>query len=405
MPPPGDNVWIGDLPIGMDKGSLASLFEAYGQVVECRMLPGKDETAKPCAMLRFANADMAAWVVENLNGNIPEGLAEPIIVRFANAPRGKGGDKGAAYGAGPYGGGGGWQGGGGAVKGGFQAPPPSDNVWVGDLPVGTEKHDLNGIFEAYGQIVDCRMLPGRDPTSKPAAMVRFSSVDQASWVVQNLHGNVPQGLDAPLIVRFANAPGGKGGAQQGQPAGGWQAQAGGGWHKGGGGVVQDSWGKGMAGKGVVLKGAAGGKGGGKAGTPGSFQSLFQSVKGAGILGGGTVPDECQVYIRNLPSDTTDLDLYRLFAPFGAIPPTGVKAMMNPDGSCKGIGFVDLAEPDAAATAVMALDGHALPDGSSISVSTKKPSLKAKGKSKGGTASEGVEDQTEALYEQALNAFG
>merc|ERR1719271_527211 len=321
-------------------------------------------------MLRFANADMAAWVVENLNGNIPEGLAEPIIVRFANAPRGKGGDKGAAYGAGPYGSGGGWQGGGGAAKGGFRAPPPSDNVWVGDLPVGTEKHDLNGIFEAYGQIVDCRMLPGRDPTSKPAAMVRFASVDQASWVVQNLHGNVPQGLDAPLIVRYANAPGGKGGAQQGQPAGGWQAQAGCGWHKGGGGVVQDSWGKGMAGKGVVLKGAAGGKGGGKAGTPGSFQSLFQSVKGAGILGGGTVPDECQCFIRNLPSDTTDLDLYKLFSPFGSIPPTGVKAVLHPDGTCKGFGFADMADPTAAATAIKALHGHTLPDGSTIQVSTK-----------------------------------
>jgi len=94
-----------------------------------------------------------------------------------------------------------------------------------------------------------------------------------------------------------------------------------------------------------------------------------------------VPDDCQCFIKNLPSDTTDLDLYKLFAPFGAIPPTGVKAMANPDGTCKGFGFVDLADPTAAATAVMALDGHTLPDGSSISVSTKKPSNK-KGKGKG-----------------------
>jgi hypothetical protein len=43
-------------------------------------------------MLRFASVDEAKWLVENLNGNIPEGLTEAIQVRFANAPgAGKGG--------------------------------------------------------------------------------------------------------------------------------------------------------------------------------------------------------------------------------------------------------------------------------------------------------------------------
>merc|ERR1740130_808336 len=46
-------------------------------------------------MIRFGSVEMAQWVVENINGNIPEGLAEPIIARFANSSSGgKGGDKG-----------------------------------------------------------------------------------------------------------------------------------------------------------------------------------------------------------------------------------------------------------------------------------------------------------------------
>lgn len=56
----------------------------------------------------------------------------------------------------------------------------------------------------------------------------------------------------------------------------------------------------------------------------------------------------EVFIKNLPSDTTDCDLYKLFAPFGAISPSGVKAMVNADGSCKGIGFVDFMDPSHAA---------------------------------------------------------
>merc|ERR1719199_676639 len=124
-------------------GTFDNLFEAYGTVVECRMLPGKDEMAKPCGMIRFGSVEMAAWVVQNLNGNIPEGLQEPVIVRFANA-KGEGGKGGDAR-ASPYGGGGCF--GGGAAKGGFSPPPPSDNVWVGDLPAGCEKNDLMTIFE------------------------------------------------------------------------------------------------------------------------------------------------------------------------------------------------------------------------------------------------------------------
>lgn len=340
------------------------------------MLPGKDETCKPCAMIRFGSVEMATWVVENLNGNIPEGLAEPIITRFANAnnDKGKGKDngKGGGWKSEPYSGGGSWGKGasggswgkaGGAAKGGD--PAPSDNVWIGDLPVGTEQSELANIFEAYGQIVTSRMLPGRDPSAKPCALIRFASVEMAKWVVDNLNGNIPQGCQEPIVARFANAQRNQGG------------DAGGGWDNGKG----QAWQSGGKGGGKWDAGKAGGKGGkGKpGGAPGSFHTLFQSVKGAGILGGGTVPDECQCFVKNLPADTTDLELYKLFAPFGAIPPTGVKAMLNADGSCKGIGFVDFSDPTAAATAVVALDGHTCPDGSTIGVSQKQASKKGKGK--------------------------
>lgn len=366
MPNPSDNVWVGDLPVGMDKGTLATLFEPYGTVVECRVMAGRDETAKPCAMIRFGSVDMATWVVENINGNIPEGLTEAVIVRFANDGSKGGKDKGGKGGKDmrfdPYGGGKG----GGAAKGGFVAPSPSDNVWVGDLPAGIAKEDLGTIFEPYGQIVDSRVMPGKDG-GKPCAMIRFASVEIATWVVENLNGNIPQGLEAAVITRFANAQ--KKG--DGKAAGGW-----------GGGFQQDNsgWGGKDGGKSF---GKGGGKGG-KGGAPGSFQALYQSVKGGGILGGGTVPEECQIFLKNLPQDTTDECLYKLCSPFGAIPPNGVKAMVGDDGMCKGIGFVDFSEPSAAATAVMALDGH-----EGIGVSQKKAG-KGGGKGKEGKGGKGKE---------------
>jgi RNA recognition motif-containing protein len=245
---------------------------------------------------------------------------------------------------------------------------PSDNVWVGDLPIGMEQAELNLVFEAYGQIVESRMLPGRDPNAKPCAMVRFASVEMASWVVENLNANIPEGLEETVICRFANAPGNKPGKGKGKEFNGFAPYPSG----GKGGKNGDSFGK------------AGGKAGkGGEGKPSSFAELYSSVKGAGIIGSGKVPEECMAYVKNLPPDTTDLDLYKLFSPFGAIAYTGVKAMLNQDGSCKGFGFCDFTDPDVAASAVMALNGHTLPDGSTINVSTKLPSNnKGKGKGKG-----------------------
>jgi len=360
---PSDNVWVGDLPVGTAQTDLATIFEQYGQIVNSKMLPGRDAAAKPCAMIRFASVDMATWVVESLNGNIPQGLDAPIIARFANSSGGGKADNSAGWGGGAQAqqDNSGWGGKGG--KKGAVPSSPSDNVWVGDLPVGAAQTDLATIFEPYGQIVNSRMLPGRDPAAKPCAMIRFASVDMATWVVENLNGNIPQGLDAAIIVRFANSSGGGQADNSGGKGGGPQA-----WQQ-----DNSGWSGKAAGK---NGGAAKGKNGG---APGSFQALFQSVKGGGVLGGGTVPQESQVFVKNLPPDTTDEGLYKLFSPFGAIPPGGVKAMMNADGTCKGIGFIDFSEPSAAQTAVLALEGF-----EGISVSQKKPSKGGgKGKSKDG----------------------
>merc|ERR1740121_1702631 len=62
-----------------------------------------------------------------------------------------------------------------------------------------------------------------------------------------------------------------------------------------------------------------------------------------------------VYVANLPPDTTNADLLKMFAPFGAIPPKGVKALLAPDGTCKGIGFVNFCFEEGCQAACNALN--------------------------------------------------
>merc|ERR1719162_1396632 len=132
----------------------------------------------------------------------------PVIVRFANNDRGAGKGNGVAgkgFGAATYG----------TYAGQIQAfesePAPCDNLYVTGLPPNFGEDQINSIFGAYGTVQSCKVLnangKGQDGGIMTIAMIRMGGVDQAMWMVQNLHGNIPQGLATPIQVRFADPPG------------------------------------------------------------------------------------------------------------------------------------------------------------------------------------------------------
>jgi len=383
--PASDNVFVGDLPAALGQDALSVIFSAYGEVVQCRMLPPKGQNGKASALVRFSSVDEATWVIENLNGNIAEGLEAPIVCKFANAPGQSGaqawGDKGGAQGAANGTGKGTWAapqwpsaGKGGGVS--AAAAPPSDNVFIGDLPAHLTQDDLQSMFSQFGTIQQCRTLPPKGTQTKCCALVRFGSVEEATYVVESLNGAMIEGLEAPISVRFANAPGGDKGGGKGAGKEQYRSEPySNGVSKGGGWTVAP-W---------AAKGA---KGGGKGGATGSFYALYGAIKKGGLLGNLQVPQECMVYVRNLPADTTDGDLYKLFAPFGAVP--GVKAMTTPEGACNGTGFVDFSDPSFAQSAVDSLNGFTMPDGTSIQVSLKQPGKGKAGGKGNGKANGGAE---------------
>merc|ERR1712194_115120 len=71
---------------GVTQDQCMQVFSAYGNVANCRVWPPKQPGGRSFAMVRFTSEEEAAWVVENLNGNLAEGFATPITVRFANQP-------------------------------------------------------------------------------------------------------------------------------------------------------------------------------------------------------------------------------------------------------------------------------------------------------------------------------
>merc|ERR1712083_1210472 len=59
---------------------------------------------------------------------------------------------------------------------------------------------VRGIFGAYGTISTVKILPPKG--DKGACIVKFATQPEAEWIVENLNGNIAQGLETAVIVRY-----------------------------------------------------------------------------------------------------------------------------------------------------------------------------------------------------------
>jgi len=267
--------------------------------------------------------------------------------------------------------------------------PSSDNLYVYDLPSGIDEEQLRALFSQYGTVKQSRLATGG------GALVRYSTVDEATWVVENLHGCVPHGLQNPISVKYAAAPK----PQSGQSSG----KGGDRWGKG----AFNMWNNAYGGLGALLNSKGFGKGKGPFWLPGQkdAKSLVRDLVSGGQLPGGRrwENDENTVFVGGLPEDMTDLHMYTIFATFGAIAPRGASARCDKEtGKCTGIGFVNYLEAASASAAIRTLHGAIMADGSHLTVKKKGPP-KPKGEGKGVEKSAGAPAANEVTPHTRLSA--
>mmetsp|Transcript_46811 Transcript_46811/g.125498 ORF Transcript_46811/g.125498 Transcript_46811/m.125498 type:complete len:265 (-) Transcript_46811:90-884(-) len=253
-----------------------------------------------------------------------------------------------------------------ADGGGGGGDEPCDTLYAANLPDDFNEEGLKENFGVYGSISWHKIM--KTPGKKVACLVQFSSPDDAQFIKEN-----------PEVLSFTEPPTisyhrkkAAGGPQTIQPP---NKGGGGG---GGGGNRSSPYGGGAGmsygmmpmmpfGPGAMMH--AGGQGGLSAGDVGGLKKALSKSK--------VLPvniwhkDEGCVFVSGLPLNTSDLDLYELFAPFGAIPPKGVKAMKGPDGNCTGVGFIDFIDPEHAGMAISTLNGFVTQDGTVLRVTQKK----------------------------------
>eukprot|EP00413_Alexandrium_margalefii_P006069 CAMPEP_0204519206 /NCGR_PEP_ID=MMETSP0661-20131031/4611_1 /ASSEMBLY_ACC=CAM_ASM_000606 /TAXON_ID=109239 /ORGANISM="Alexandrium margalefi, Strain AMGDE01CS-322" /LENGTH=208 /DNA_ID=CAMNT_0051524701 /DNA_START=54 /DNA_END=680 /DNA_ORIENTATION=+ len=199
-----------------------------------------------------------------------------------------------------------------------------DHVFVTELPEDITAETLDTVFAQYGTVLWRKLCPGR---GKMAALLQFSDADEAAFLVNNMNGAIlHELLPGPVGLAFS---------EQGPKK------------------------KAAAAAGPRMSGS-------------SIMDLKKELQLEDVLPGGQwTNDDGALHIGGLPMDTTDKDVYEIFAPFGAIATRGLKAMMNPDGSCTGVAFVNYLEPESARAAEAALHGRVLKDGKVINVKPKR----------------------------------
>ena len=62
-----------------------------------------------------------------------------------------------------------------------------------------------------------------------------------------------------------------------------------------------------------------------------------------------------LFVKNLPGETKSIDIFQLFSPFGKIFSCNVK--YSPNGKCKGYGYVQFEDKEAADKALEALNNQ------------------------------------------------
>lgn len=248
------------------------------------------------------------------------------------------------------------------MKGEKGPSAPSANLYVADLPGDIDDATIQSVFGAYGTIIQHKILAKPNPMVPTAcALIRFSTVEEAKWIVENVNNNIPQGLSTPIKVNYNASP--DKGSGKGKDFGSK------------GGVFSSSpFGKGY-GKAPLMAGLVSSPYGSpwQGGKPSfGIRGLIKGLLEAQALPGSEIisNDQNALYVHGLPSDTQDADLYKIFAPFGAIAPRGVRAMLYPDGTCMGFGFINYVEPHPIEAAISTLNGTQMPDGKTLTVKVK-----------------------------------
>jgi len=169
-PEPSNRLFVTGLPATAEEETVRRIFGDYAYVNLCKIIIPNWKPDR-AALVRVVDIDQAKLCIAGLNQTTPDGMANPINVRFADNRDDKATD--ALY-----------------VTG---LPPDS-------TPEITEDFVKN-LFGQHGTVIHCKVSQNMNRPER-AAHVRMADVEQAKLCLDTYDQQIPPGAFLPLDIRY-----------------------------------------------------------------------------------------------------------------------------------------------------------------------------------------------------------
>ena len=168
----GCNVYVSNLPTGVDDAWLRGEFSRYGLITSAKVMQAYSKK-RVYAFVQFTEESTAQAAVEGANGMYVDNY--PLVVKHADRDKDKG-----------------------------LPNQPSNNLYVSNIPTEFTLVQLESLFSPFGQVCSAVVLTyPQTGIGKGVGLVRYFCVPDATKAILDLHGKVLEGHDRLLEVKYA----------------------------------------------------------------------------------------------------------------------------------------------------------------------------------------------------------
>lgn len=299
------NLIVNYLPSTWSQEDVKKLFSRIGEVTKCKLVRNNTTgESMGYAFIEYPAQELATKAIAEVNGIEMEG--KTIKVSYARQST---------------------------------SETKNTNVYIANLPASLSEDTLLEVFQPFGTVLTHKLLSNPDGSSRGAGFVRYATNSEALKAINAMAGKTLPNSEGPLIAKLAIPPKSKQNSSLALNS-----------------ITSSTLnGIGAAARAVNVR-------------FNPLASINQNINpnsglarimSAGSLQGinsNLVGHPASVYVFGLQSTHSELTLYELFSPFGAI--LNVKLIRDhskEDNPCKGYGFVNFTKYEDAHQAVLSMN--------------------------------------------------
>jgi len=329
----GSNLIVNYIPNDLSDEDFHDLFSKVGPIFSAKVMRNKATGYSfGYGFVNYLKAEDAQRAINELNGHAIQNKR----LKVAPCRRGEGNDE---------------------IK--------NANLYVANLPKTVTEEELRALFEIHGEIIRTKILVDQGTNeSRGCGFILFSKTAEADAAIKAFHGQMLEGATSALTVKRAKEDQ-KNQQQQMGIMGGHPQQSVHIIHH----YAPFAEGGAAGAASAPLSALGGGQNGGPMRNviskpqrynpmqpPSNFHQGYGPTGAPPMTVGADGSMGHTIFVYNIGNEASEIDLYTLFGPFGAIVKVHIQRDMS-TGVGKGFGFVTFGDYNDASLAIQAMNGY------------------------------------------------